>query len=298
MSRIKQNLALLFAICCVSFAGPLIKVALMLAMPPVAVAFFRLFFSTALLSVPNARQHGFALYKTLSKKEVGLLVASGLCLALHFFCWISSLSIISTFASTVIVCTQPLFVMVGAFLFFREVPSPRALPGVVLCVAGTVIIALAGGMDSGTIWGSVLALLGALFSSCYFLCNKALRHTLPLTPHTFAVYGICAVCLLLLSFFLRSPLLTFPWQGYAICFALAVLCTLGGHSVLNWALKYFKAGVVSVAMLGEPLGAALWAFLLFGEQPGLTVLLGGLVILAGVVWFAVFEQKEPSATDS
>ena len=167
-----------------------------------------------------------------------------------------------------------------------------------LCVAGTVIIALAGGMDSGTIWGSVLALLGALFSSCYFLCNKALRHTLPLTPHTFAVYGICAVCLLLLSFFLRSPLLTFPWQGYAICFALAVLCTLGGHSVLNWALKYFKAGVVSVAMLGEPLGAALWAFLLFGEQPGLTVLLGGLVILAGVVWFAVFEQKEPSATDS
>ena len=201
MSRIKQNLALLFAICCVSFAGPLIKVALLLAMPPVAVAFFRLFFSTALLSVPNARQHGFALYKTLSKKEVGLLVASGLCLALHFFCWISSLSIISTFASTVIVCTQPLFVMVGAFLFFREVPSPRALPGVVLCVAGTVIIALAGGMDSGTIWGSVLALLGALFSSCYFLCNKALRHTLPLTPHTFAVYGICAVCLLLLSFF-------------------------------------------------------------------------------------------------
>ena len=44
MSRIKQNLALLFAICCVSFAGPLIKVALLLAMPPVAVAFFRLFF--------------------------------------------------------------------------------------------------------------------------------------------------------------------------------------------------------------------------------------------------------------
>ena len=71
------------------------------------------------------------------------------------------------------------------------------------------------------------------------------------------------------------------------------LCTLGGHRVLNWALKYFKAGVVSVAMLGEPLGAALWAFLLFGEQPGLTVLLGGLVILAGGVWFAVFEQKEP-----
>ncbi len=131
MSRIKQNLALLFAICCVSFAGPLIKVALLLAMPPVAVAFFRLFFSTAFLSVPNARQHGFALYKTLSKKEVGLLVASGLCLALHFFCWISSLSIISTFASTVIVCTQPLFVMVGAFLFLGS----SLLSGAARCCA-------------------------------------------------------------------------------------------------------------------------------------------------------------------
>ncbi len=293
MSRIKQNLALLFAVCCVSFAGPLIKAALLFAMPPVAIAFYRLFFSTALLSAPNAHQHGFSLYKTLGKKQICLMLASGLCLALHFFCWISSLSIISTFASTVIVCTQPVFVMAGAYLFFREKPSPRALPGVALCVAGTVIIALAGGMDSGTIWGSLLALLGALFSSCYFLCNKALRHTLPLTPHTFAVYGICAICLLLLSFFLKSPLFSFPWQGYALCFALAVLCTLGGHSVLNWALKYFKAGVVSVAMLGEPLGAALWAFLLFGEHPGAIVLLGGLVILAGVIWFAAFDQKEP-----
>jgi len=126
-------------------------------------SFYRLFFSTALLSAPNAHQHGFSLYKTLGKKQICLMLASGLCLALHFFCWISSLSIISTFASTVIVCTQPVFVMAGAYLFFREKPSPRALPGVALCVAGTVIIALAGGMDSGTIWGSLLALLGALY---------------------------------------------------------------------------------------------------------------------------------------
>lgn len=295
MNRTKQNLALLFAVCCISFAGPLIKVALLFAMPPVAVAFYRLFFSTALLSAPNAKQKGFASFKNLTDKDKCLLAVSGVCLALHFFCWISSLTIISTFASTVIVCTQPVFVMLGAFIFFRETPAARALPGVGLCILGTVLIAMAGGDGGGTLWGSILALLGALFSACYFLCNKALRHVMPLTPHTFAVYGICAVCLLLLSFALRAPLFGYAWQAYAVCFGLAVLCTLGGHSVLNWALKYFKAGVVSIAQLGEPLGAALWAFLLFGEVPGMLVLIGGLIILCGVVWFAVFDQKEPAA---
>ena len=130
MNRTKQNLALLFAVCCISFAGPLIKVALLFAMPPVAVAFYRLFFSTALLSAPNAKQKGFASFKNLTGKDKCLLAISGVCLALHFFCWISSLTIISTCASTVIVCTQPVFVMLGAFVFFRETPAARALPGV------------------------------------------------------------------------------------------------------------------------------------------------------------------------
>lgn len=290
MDRVKQNLALLFAVCCISFAGPLIKVALLFAMTPVAVAFFRLAFSTALLAPPNARQRGLAAVSRLSSRQKVLVVCSGVCLALHFFCWISSLSIISTFASTVIVCTQPVFVMAGAFLFFGEKPALIALPGAALCVVGTVLVALSGGLEGGSVWGCVLALLGALFASCYFLCNKALRDALPLTPHTFAVYGVCTVCLLALSLALRAPLFGCPWQAYLACVGLAVLCTLGGHSVLNWALKYFKAGVVSIAQLGEPLGAALWAFLFFGETPSALMLLGG-VILAGVVWFALFDQR-------
>ena len=76
MNRTKQNLALLFAVCCISFAGPLIKVALLFAMPPVAVAFYRLFFSTALLSVPNAKQKGFASFKNLTGKDKGMLGAA------------------------------------------------------------------------------------------------------------------------------------------------------------------------------------------------------------------------------
>ncbi len=160
MNRTKQNLALLFAVCCISFAGPLIKVALLFAMPPVAVAFYRLFFSTALLSAPNAKQKGFASFKNLTDKDKCLLAVSGVCLALHFFCWISSLTIISTFASTVIVCTQPVFVMLGAFVFFRETPAVRALPGVGLCILGS------------SPWpaATAAARFGAAFWHCWVRC--------------------------------------------------------------------------------------------------------------------------------
>ncbi len=55
-----------------------------------------------------------------------------------------------------------------------------------------------------------------------------------------------------------------------------------GHTVLNWALEYVRASIISGAMLAEPVIAALLAWLVLSERPGLATLLGGLVVLAGL----------------
>ena len=182
--------------------------------------------------------------------------------------------------------TQPLFALAGGCLFLGERPQKASLWGIVLSTLGTVVIACGGSMDGASLWGCLLSVLGALFAACYLLCNKALRGRVSLTPHTFCVYGLCTLLLMGAALFSGASLFAYPFKAYGIFVLLAVVCTLGGHSVCNWALKYTQASTVSVALLGEPVGAALLSWLLFGEWPAARVLIGGLLILLGVLWFS------------
>jgi drug/metabolite transporter (DMT)-like permease len=57
-----------------------------------------------------------------------------------------------------------------------------------------------------------------------------------------------------------------------------------GHTGLNYALRYVRAYVANLAVLGEPVGATLIAWLLpsIAEVPGPQVLVGGALILCGI----------------
>jgi drug/metabolite transporter (DMT)-like permease len=55
-----------------------------------------------------------------------------------------------------------------------------------------------------------------------------------------------------------------------------------GHTTINWALEHVESSVVSVSLLGEPVGSALLAVVLLAEVPGVGTVLGGTVVLAGI----------------
>jgi drug/metabolite transporter (DMT)-like permease len=55
-----------------------------------------------------------------------------------------------------------------------------------------------------------------------------------------------------------------------------------GHSTFNWALRHLPATKVSILILGEPVGAALLAYLVFGETLTWQRGLGAAIILIGI----------------
>ncbi|RLM82164.1 EamA/RhaT family transporter, partial [Halobellus sp. Atlit-38R] len=63
---------------------------------------------------------------------------------------------------------------------------------------------------------------------------------------------------------------------------LAVGPGLLGHTVLNWALAHLESSVVSVSLLGEPVGATLLAAALLSETPTPATVAGGCVVLVGI----------------
>ncbi len=101
--------------------------------------------------------------------------------------------------------------------------------------------------------------------------------------YIFVVYGAAAVVLLILmlaagqSFFGYSPL------AYVWVILLAVIPQLLGHSSFNWALGYVSAALVSITLLGEPIGSTLLAYFLLNEIPGMSKIIGAILIFVGIL---------------
>ena len=78
--------------------------------------------------------------------------------------------------------------------------------------------------------------------------------------------------------------------NYFTGFGMTVFCTLLGHSVFSWGLKYLPPAFISTVKLLEPVFASLLGLLLFGEVPGILTLLGGAVIIAGIALYSRIEE--------
>jgi drug/metabolite transporter (DMT)-like permease len=257
--------------------------------PAIMIATYRLVLASAvLLAVAKSKRVRFARYK---KRQIAACVLGGLLLALHFSFWISSLKYTSVASSVVLVTTNPIFVGILSYLFFKERQSFELIVGILLSLAGSIILAVG---DSGlqglaiqnpsTLLGDALALLGAVMASGYWVVGYKLREEMDILPYTTMVYSFSALFLLLISLTARLPFTGYRPASYLFMALLAVIPQLIGHTLINWALKHLKASLVAISILGEPIGAIILAYFFFRETIGPSQLVGmSLIFLAIIV---------------
>jgi drug/metabolite transporter (DMT)-like permease len=137
-------------------------------------------------------------------------------------------------------------------------------------------------VEKNTIFGNFLAVLGAVSASGYLLAGRKLRHTIALPVYLLLSYGVGAAILILVNIIIRNPFFTYPPITYLLFLLLALLPQLIGHSSLNWALGYLPTVVVSISLLGEPVGSTILAYLFLGEVPQPAKLIGAILILIGI----------------
>jgi len=266
----------------VSMAATLIRLA-QVGTHSLAVAAWRLALATLVLAPIVMATRRFEL-RALTRREWGYALASGLMLALHFASWITSLAYTSVVASVVLVSTSPIFVGLVSYVLLREQLSGGMVVALFIAIAGSVLIGL-GDLGKGVhrLWGDVLALVGAVAAAGYFLIGRRLRARLSLLAYVFPVYCTAAVVLILVLLLSGLPVLPQRQETWLWLLLLALGPQIVGHSSLNWALRYLSATYVTIATLGEPIGATLLAWWLLGESPSYWAVAGGVLILAGVV---------------
>lgn len=286
VSPVKTVLVLSAGIVAVSFGSILIRFAD--DVPPVMIATYRLFFSSLLLMLifRNVKTE----VASLTKRQWCLTLMSGFFLSVHFVTWITSLQHTSVASSVVLVTMNPIFVGVFSFILFKEKLHVSLIAGILLSVAGSVVLVMG---DSGlngmfllnkrALIGDLLALTGALMASFYYLTGSRARESLNITTYITIVYTISAVMLVMVSLFSGLSFTGYKASSYGYMFLLAALSQLIGHTSFNWALKHLKSSMVAVTTMGEPIGATILAYFLLNESVSLIQGVGMVLIFSAIL---------------
>ena len=305
---INPYLLLLVGILAVSTAAILIRLILLEA-SALVIAAYRLALSALISGLLLLISHKSERAR-LNRKDIGLLVLSGVFLSAHFAAWITSLEFISVSSSVILVTTTPLWVALLSPVVLKEKVSSRFYWGMAVAIIGGICIAISSpcrlssvGLrcsgsvferGSQTLWGMALALFGAWMASGYMLIGRKMRLKMDNLSYTTAVYTVSAIVLILVVILRGEKVLGYSPQIYALFVALAVIPQLLGHSVLNYSLEVLPATVVSMALLGEPIGSTILAVIFLNEIPSTLEIIGGIFILLGIV-ISVLPESKPNA---
>lgn len=274
-----MNLALLaLAVAFLSQPGTLIRWA---RAPIEVIGFWRLLIAAAALT-PSAWM-GRGSWLRLSAKERGLTALAGTLLFAHLWTFVYAAQHTRLASAVVLFSTHPLWTGAGAWLLFGEAVTARL--GVAYVLAGLGVWTLVGGsVNIATVGssGDIAALVSAAFFSGYVLAGRRLRRCLDNTVYAALLYWIVAF------WFLAFGLLRgVAWTGYPSSTWLAILglalgVTLCGHAIFTYLLGSMNVNLLSCAKLLEPIGAALGAWLVFGE-PLMARTVGAFALISGGV---------------
>jgi drug/metabolite transporter (DMT)-like permease len=287
-----RHLALLtLGVVAVSFSSILIRWA---HAPALSIAFYRNAMVAAVL-LPLALARHRDEFRSLSRRQWAVALLAGALLAVHFALWIPSLSYTTVAASTVLVTTQPVWVAaIGRSL--GESVSRRTMAGIGLCLAGAVAIS---GLDftlsRRAAFGDVLALAGAVAAAGYFLAGRSVRTRLSLLTYVGIAYTTCAGLLALAMLAAGKPFAGFEPKVWVLFGLMALVPQILGHTVFNYLLADVQAGIIAIAVTGEPVGSTLLALAFFSEVPRWTALAGGAFILAGIYVTISVQTRRPAA---
>ncbi len=279
--RLPPNLALLISILAVSTASILIR---WTQAPPLAIASYRMIISVAMLAPFFIRNNGVEKLRENGVGNLLKLFAVGVVLAIHFASWITSLSLTTVASSVIFVHIDPIFVAVVSHFFLGDKLNKRTVAGILVSFVGISVIAMGdANTGSANITGDILALIGGVMLGLYILGGRFYRKSLDLTTYVTPVYTAAAAALVLMSLATDTSLTGYPTETLGMFFLIALVPMIFGHTLYNWALRYVSAPVVSVSLLGEPVGASILAYLLLGETPNSFTVFGGVVTLAGIL---------------
>jgi drug/metabolite transporter (DMT)-like permease len=200
--------------------------------------------------------------------------------------WFWALPHLALADMTAIGYTGPIFSMIGAAYLLGE--KMRWDRWVAALIGFTGVLIVVGPRMAGTGgWYSLIMLASAPIFSLSFLLTKIL--TRRDSPQVIVVWQTLVVSILSLPMALY--VWAWPTATQWLIFAIGGVLGSAGHYCLTHSLKAADMSSTQSVKFLDLIWATMWGFLVFGDHPSSTTLLGGVVIVAATLWIARRESR-------
>ncbi|HEX6385191.1 MAG TPA: DMT family transporter [Anaerolineae bacterium] len=274
--HVRAYLALGLGVLCIAFSGIFIS----LANAPGAVAgFYRMGIATAALALPFYRQ--VQSLNDLPRRAALLAVLGGIFFAGDVVLWNTGVLISGATTPTLMGNTAPVWVGLGALIFFRERLGRTFWLGLLIAMGGVAVIIGIDAINQVGL-GTFLGLLAGMFYGAYFLVIQSSRRQLDALTSFWLSAASATTILLLMSLGLRQPLTGYSSFTYLNLLGVGLVAQTTGQLAINYSLGHLPASLVSPTLLAQPVLTAVLAGPLLQEYLLAPQMLGGVAVIAGV----------------
>ncbi len=229
-------------------------------------------------------------YKTV--RGPGMLMVGAYSLGtISFIFAITHTSVANTL---IILSTTPLFAAIIGRLLLHEKILPRTMIAILLVSTGITVIAFGSAEQQVGLVGDLAAVLGSFFLACGF---SFVRRFPGISAFSAISCGGLLTALMILP--LAAPFsVSQSDMGYLLIMGLYMLPI--GTALMFLGPRYIPAPEVGLLLLLESILGPVWVWLALGEEPGVTTLLGGAIVIStlavNTIWALKFPRLEPAET--
>ena len=253
-----------------------------LILDPYQVQFLRYFLGTVIM-LPLIWRAGFRAY--IPKKISGHF-SRGFVHTLGLIVWFTALPKITMADMTAIGFTGPIFIMIGAYLFFKEPMRWERWLAAGIGFAGVLIVVGPKLSGAGGHYNLIMLASAPIFAASFLMTKSLARIDRPAV--IVAWQGITVTLFSL-------PMAALHWQAPSpLQWFIFLLCGMMGSAAHYCITRSYKIADISATQSVKFLDlvwAALIGWLMFSDSPSQSTLIGGTVICASTIWIAHREAK-------
>ena len=198
------------------------------------------------------------------------------------FFYLGSITASSMATAAILMYTAPFIVVIASVFLYKEPLTSKKITALITAFIGCILVSGTGSAETkGIIFGIIS---GFTYASYSLLSKKALK-TIP--SFTISLYGfIFAAVSSLFSININATLNQLQ-QADAKCIVLiagiGLITSVVPYLCYTYGLKYIEAGNASIISMTEPLVATVLGFIVFGQTPTLSAIIGIILIVLAVV---------------
>lgn len=221
--------------------------------------------------------------------DIPLFIICALCILGLNLCYNESMNSISLSLAAVLLSLAPIYVIIFAYILFREKITLKKVICIILAVTGCLLMTsvLESGLNNIPIHGIIFGAGAGLFWAIYLMASKK---SIENGNHTFTIlfYSIIFLSIALIPFTHLNQITNFiaPNPPLAILFLII-------HSTFSFALpyifstislNYIDSGISSILLSGaEPFAAFIFGLVLYSEIPTIIMFSGFILSIVSMM---------------